>query len=169
MQQDKRWRSQYPVHVPQRDGEWDRGMIYAWVGQHTQELVDAGPWNGPRVGILRQRAEEVSCRFVIAAGSDFREDEDIRVDSLHGSAPVHEIEQCPSVQNVDPRLQLSIPCLELEPEGPGGLRERQGMAKKVVSHILKGAAFSGGFLLEPAQKVVVEAQGGARHTSKCIT
>ena len=137
------------------------------MSNNSEELVEARPGNGPGERAFRQPTEEVERRAVARARFDFGKNEDVSVNRLHGLAPVHEIEQGVTVQQIDPGLFRRLPAPK-----PQAVRFHwgggQGAAKKVVGHRLQGAALCGSPLLELTEELIVNRQGGSLHMQKHI-
>jgi hypothetical protein len=137
------------------------------MSDNSEELVDAGPGNRPGQRPFRQSLEELKRGAVALARLNFSMDEDVRVDGLHGLAPIHEIEQGVTVQQVHTGLFSRLPAPKAQLVGfrrAGG----QGAPKKVVRHRLQGAALLGGFPLQLAEKLIVNRQSGSSHMQKHI-
>jgi len=131
----------------------------------SEELVKGRPGNRPGRCSLRQPVEDVERGNVALARFDFGMNEDVRVNRLHGLAPVHEIEQGVTVQQINPRLFRRLPA----PKSQAvrfSWAGRQRTAKKVVSHRLQGPALFGGLFLQLAEELIVNRQGGSLHMQK---
>jgi hypothetical protein len=86
--------------VRQGDRHWNGRMIDARMGDDPQELVDAGPGNGPRYRALGKRAQEIARSPVVSTRYDLRLNKHIGVDRPHRLPAVHQIEQLVPVQDV---------------------------------------------------------------------
>ena len=166
-EQKERRRGQYLFQILQSNVQRNRRMKDSGMSDNSEELVDAGPGNRPGQRPFRQSLEELKRGAVALARLNFSMDEDVRVDGLHGLAPIHEIEQGVTVQQVDPGLFRRLPAPKAQLVGFRRAR-RQGAPKKVVGHRLQGTAFFGGLFLQLAEKLIVNRQGGSSHMQKHI-
>ena len=164
-EQKERRRGQYLFQILQSNVQRNRRMKDSGMSDNSEELVDAGPGNRPGQRPFRQPLEELERGAVALARLNFSMDEDVRVDGLHGLAPIHEIEQGVTVQQVHTGLFSRLPAPKAQLVGfrrAGG----QGAPKKVVRHRLQGAALCGGFPLQLAEKLIVNRQSGSSHMQK---
>jgi hypothetical protein len=93
--------------------------------------------------------------------------QDVGVNRLHELAPIHEIEQGVTVQQVDSGLFCRFPASKSQAvrfRGAGG----QGAPKKVIGHRLQGSALLRGLFLQLAGELIVNRQGGSFHMQKHV-
>jgi hypothetical protein len=93
--------------------------------------------------------------------------QDVRVNRLHASAAIHDIEKGVTVQQVDAGLFRCLPAPKSQAvrfRGAGG----RGAPEKVIGHRLQGPALFGGLFLQLAEKLIVNRQGGSSHMQKHI-
>lgn len=79
-QQSKRGRSKNPREIRLGAIDWNRRMIDARMGHHTQELVDARPGNRPWNTALGHLGQESPRHLVMEAGRDLSENQNVGVD-----------------------------------------------------------------------------------------
>ena len=102
----------------------------------SKELVDARPGDRPGQCPVRQVLKDVERNAVAGARLDFRMNEDVRVNRLHGLTPIHEIEQLVAIQEVDAGLLGGLPAAK--PQAVWFCRASgQRLSKKVVGHRLQ--------------------------------
>src|SRR5579884_3659096 len=98
---------------------------------------------------------------------DFSINEDVRVDGLHGLAPIHQVKQRVAIQQVNPREFNGFPSPETQlVRFPW--TDPQSAAKKIICHCLEGTAFFGGFLFQLKKELIVNRQSGSFHVQKHI-
>ncbi|MBZ0159313.1 MAG: hypothetical protein K8G79_04125 [bacterium] len=87
------------------------------------------------------------------AGTDFRVDEDVRVDRPHCSSAIHEVEQLVAIREVNAGLESSIPILQLQcvPTTPSPGRQR--LPKHLVHESGKSLPLSGSAAFERLQEI----------------
>ena len=93
--------------------------------------------------------------------------QDIRVDGLHASSPIHQIEEFVAVEQIDARLLDGFPAAELDPDPLSRRRLGQRLPKQFIGDILKRATFPDRFFFQPPEKVVINSQGRSSHASRC--
>lgn len=149
--------------VPDGDGRTE----HAGMGDHAKEFIDARPGNGPEQRAFRQTDDEFSRRAVVFRRDDLGLDQDIRVDGLHASSPIHQIEEFVAVEQIDIWLLDGAPAAELDPDPLSRRRLGQRLPKQFIGDILKRATFPDRFFFQPSEKVVINSQGRSSHASKC--
>jgi len=112
VQKDQGRRLKNTPQIPQSDFRRDGRMVHSRMRDDPQELVDARPRDGPGNRSLRQIHEGFSGNSVVRARANLCEDENVRINCLHASSTVHQIEKLIAVQDVDTGLQLGFPSLQ---------------------------------------------------------
>ena len=89
-------------------------MIDSWMGNDSQEFVNAGPGDCPRNRTLSQVGENLTGDLVVRARANLSVDEDICVNGLHALPAIHEIEELVAIQDVDTRLKICVPSVQFQ-------------------------------------------------------
>lgn len=163
--QQKRRRSDNTAQISKRDFQRDRRMKDARVRNNSEEFVKAGPWDRPGSRSLGEIPHQLESRGVMLIRFHFGRDQDVRVNGLHRSPPVHQVEKCVAVHKIDSRHFTGLPALEVQLVSRAG-RRRQSLAQEVVGKRLESSPLFRRFFLQSAEKSIVNRQGGSPHMQK---
>lgn len=162
-QQDERRRSQHLPQIFERDVERNRRMEDPRMRDHPQEFIDARPGDRPRKRSFGKPFQDLEGGSVITARLNLSVDQNIGVNRLHRSAPIHEIEQGVAIRQIDSGKLSRFPGPDIQPVGLPR-RSHQRAAKQVVRYGLQSAALFSGFFLQLTQKAIFNRQSGSLHT-----
>lgn len=167
-EEQERRRSQQTAQISERDFQRNGRMKNARVSNDSEELVNAGPRDGPRSRSLGEVLDQRESRGVVRVRLHFGEYQDVRIDGLHRSPPIHQVKKSISVHEINSRHFAGLPALEAQLVRWAS-RRRQRLPQQVVCHGLEGAALFRRFLLQSTEKLVVNRQGGSPHMQKHTT
>jgi len=164
-QQNNRWRRQDVSQIVERNLQRDRWVKHPGVRYHTKELVNARPWDRPRQSAFGQTLEQLKRGSVVAVGFDFGVNQDIRIDRLHGSPPVHELEKGVAIRQINSGEFGGLPSAKTQLiRRAGGSCQRT--SQEVIRRCLEGPPFLGGLFLQGSEQRVINLQGGSLHMQK---
>jgi hypothetical protein len=158
-------RSEDASQIIERNLQRDRRMEHPGVRYNPKELIDAGPWDRPRKSSLGEALEQLEGGGVAPVRLDFGVNQDVRVDGLHDSSPVHQVKQGVTIQKIDSGEFGGFPALKTQLVRPPRA-SRQRLAQEVVGYGLEGSPLFRGFFLQGAKKPFLNRQGGSLHMQK---
>ncbi len=161
-QQHERRRRQNLAQIFEGDIERDGRMEDARMSRHSEKFVNAGPGNRPGGRPLGEAFQNLEGAVVMPARLNFGINQNVRVNRLQRSAPVHQVEQRVAIRQAHARQLGRLPTPKAHPIGLPRLR-RQRAAKEVAGDGLQRAALFGGFFLQLPQEMVFKRQGGSPH------
>ncbi len=107
--QDQGGRGQHIAQIFECQLLRNRRVVHARVSYNSEKFVNTRPRYCPDRIPFGQANKNLASSFVMLARSDLGINEDIRVDRLHVSTPFHQVEELIPIQNVNPRLLVSLP------------------------------------------------------------
>ena len=155
------------LQIFEDDFERNRRMKDTGMSNNPEEFVNARPGNRPRQRSFGKPLQKFEGRLVALARFDFSVNKDVRVNGLHGLAPIHQVKQRVAIQQVNPRKFSRLPSSKAQlVRFPWAGCQRT--AEQIVHHCLKGTAFFGSFLLQLKKELIVNRQSGSFHMQKHI-